>query len=357
MTAISGVRVAGASAAPDPTPAPEPETETTAPLTPGGAFNAAATNSAHVGQDVLYGFGLDTKGDKGVDANKNAIYTLGIPAAAATAVGVYKATQIDQISGRQFLLNSAGGAVGTFATGTVKISPTLVSAVVGPAVADGVSYLAPNLVPKYVKKSPEDINSKNNISYRRGAVAAAAVGVIALGAFLIKPDLFKKAAIFSVSDEAMNGYTKVRNITRNGATVQTVKTVAGITADPVFSNRVLVGLVGGLTSAYLLNRALSDDDKGISSKTGIAGAAVGVATVGAIAGMRPLTNAMAGTNALAHMADDQTLFWKPNWKWMKEFGMKVVPFTATPAYLSASTYFNTFNDIGKITDSRSPFTK
>ena len=70
--------------------------------------------------------------------------------------------------------------------------------------------------------------------------------------------------------------------------------------------------------------------------------------------MPAITRGSESASKLAFMPD-KALFWKPNLQWFKEYGSKIAPITAIPAGSAAYTYLDTFNDFGKITDSRSQY--
>ena len=280
----------------------------------------------------------------------------------------------------------------TAATNAIRVTPTLVSAVLGPAVADGVTLLAPNLVKKYtdtkdirdatVKKQAEKDNQRSKIT--RAVVGGAVVGLAAGAAFLLKPDLFKKFNVNFVSDEAIQGATKyVTSTGRSGSlagvvtasqigerltqigkpllsseTVNIVKTVSPMARDAAFSNRVMLSAAGGLGTLLLANKAAGEDDPDRQKLLWGITAAAGAMTVGAGVGIGKLTERSIQANGGAGgLLAKNDLLWKPNIEWVKSYASKIAPITAVPAGTAASQYFNVVNDFDEITSTRSPFRK
>lgn len=100
------------------------------------------------------------------------------------------------------LSKRAGGtfAIGTSAMNTtLRVTPALAASLFGPAVADGLSYLAPNIVPKYqVNMSPGD---RDAIRIKRGIAAGALTAATAGLVWLKWPQVFNKVGL--LRDEAL----------------------------------------------------------------------------------------------------------------------------------------------------------
>ncbi len=272
----------------------------------------------------------------GVDIEEKTIRPLNVATLTGLNAGIAGLNTMRRMQGNALTRRQA---VGTFADeikgNTAKVTPTLVAAVAGPAIADGLTYFAPQLVPKFSNKpvpagqqpAPGLSTNKNDVMFRRGAAAAVGVTALAALAFLVKPNLFPRAGFISEAST--------------------------MAKSPVFSNRMLAGLVGGAAAAGLLAKATNPaTDNGTPYMIGAGAAAV--ATAGAIAAMPFITRGSTQAMSRAFMPN-ATLFMKPNLGWFKDFGTKVVPLTSIPAATSASTYFDIFSDFDKITDTRSPY--
>jgi hypothetical protein len=239
--------------------------------------------------------------------------------------------------------------LGQMGTNSMRITPTLVSAIAGPALADIASYVAPGVVPKYkatTSSSPREAptgtsSNKGQVQFMRAAVGGAGVAALAGIAFLIKPSLFQKAGF--ISQKAISGMDAA-----TGAKVGTA-----MAPDAVFTNKVALGAVGGGAAAYMAQRAgLEDGDTRRNLLVGAGAAAL--TTVGGVKAMPYITRGSSRAKSFAFMPGKEIL-WKPNLQWFKEYASKVAPFTAVPAGSAAYTYLDTFNDFGKITDPRSDY--
>ncbi len=286
--------------------------------------------------------------------------------------------------------------LGTTAAGNaIRITPTLVSAVLGPAIADGVTMIAPNLVKKYKdtkdikvaeeKKKVEKDNQTAKIS--RAVAGGVVVGLAAGAVFLLKPDLFKKfgagvthalegSTQFAVDGKVskLSGVLDANQIRTamaamgrpiaDGAGVNILKTVQGMAPggvaikDAVFTNRAIFAAAGGVGTLLLANKAAGEEDPGKQKLMWGLTAAAGAATIGGTWGIGKLTQhgitAQGGATAL--LAKNELLM-KPNIEWIKKYATTIAPITAVPAGTAASQYFNIVNDFDEITNARSPFRK
>jgi hypothetical protein len=323
----------------------------------------------------LAGFGAVTVGPTALMAMRNRIDPL---TGAATGFGERFGTQA--------------------AANTIRVTPTLISAVAGPAIADGITMIAPNLVKKY--KDPKEatksitnatekaaaekqVNKDNQMAKITRAVAGGvAVGVLAGVVFLLKPDLFKKfgdgvthaiegSTTFAVdggkavklsgvldATQIRAGMAAVGKPIADSSAVNILKTITPMAKDAVFSNRALVAGAGTIGTLYLANKAAGQDDPDQQKLWwGITGAAA-LATVGGTYGIGKLTQgslmANGGTGGL--LAKNQLLM-KPNIEWIKKYASTIAPITAVPAGTAASQYFNIVDDFDDITSTRSPFRK
>lgn len=254
----------------------------------------------------------------------------------------------------------------------LRITPTLAAAVVGPAVADGVSYLAPNLVPKYRKGMPD--GEKSSVQVKRAIAGGLAVGALAGITWLVKPSFFQRAGF--ISDKAIHGFQEIGEVAtrtgRNGVPVQEVvrsgtipfgavvpsgmsvlKSSTPMVADAVFSHRVMLGIAGGGATAYLGNKALTSEGND-RAMLGIGAAVAGAATVGGMVAVPHLTRTASATSGLL---PNKALFWKPSQQFLKELATKVIAPTAATGATAAFNYFDIVNDFEKIVDQRSPFRK
>lgn len=274
-------------------------------------------------------------------------------------------------------------------TNAIRVTPTLVSAVLGPAIADGVTMIAPNLVKKYrdtkeirnaeEKKQAEKENQAAKIS--RGIAGAVVVGLAAGAVFLLRPDVFKKFG--AGVTHAMEGSTrftidgkahKLAGVLDQGtiratmaaagrpiasdAAVDILKTVSPMAKDAVFSNRLLMATAGGVGTVLMANKAAGEEDPDRQRLWWGLTAAAGAATVGSTYGIGKLTQGSLRANGGAGgLLARNDLFMKPNVEWVKKYATTIAPITAVPAYTSASQYFNIFNDFDEITATRSPFRK
>ncbi len=280
--------------------------------------------------------------------------------------------------------------LGTQAAGNaIKVTPTLISAVLGPAIADGVTMIAPNLVKKYkdtkdikVAEEKKKVEKDNQYAKISRAVAGAVVVGIAAGAvFLLKPDLFKKfgsgvthaiegSTQFAVDGKVgkLSGVLDANQIRTamaamgrpiaDGAGVNILKTVSPMAKDAVFSNRALVAATGGIGTLLLANKAAGEEDPGQQKLWwGITGAAA-LATGGATYGIGKLTQgSIAANGGAGGILSKNQLLMKPNIEWIKKYATTIAPITAVPAGTAASQYFNIVNDFDEITAARSPFRK
>jgi hypothetical protein len=283
----------------------------------------------------------------------------------------------------------------TAANNAIKVSPTLVSAVLGPAIADGVTMIAPNLVKKYrdtkdiknaeEKKAAEKDNQYSKIS--RAVAGGVVVGLAAGAVFLLKPEIFKKfgagvsnaiegSTKFTVDGKlhkltGMLDDTAIRNTMAavgkpiaSDAAVTIHKVVQGMAPggvaikDAVFSNRLLMAGAGGVGTMLLANKAAGEEDGDRQKLLWGLTAAAGAATVGATWGIGKLTQgSIAANGGTGGLLAKNELFMKPNIEWVKKFATTIAPITAVPAGTAASQYFNIFNDFDEITAARSPFRK
>jgi hypothetical protein len=280
--------------------------------------------------------------------------------------------------------------LGTQAAGNaIKVTPTLVSAILGPAIADGVTMIAPNLVKKYkdtkdikVAEEKKKVEKDNQYAKISRAVAGAVVVGIAAGAvFLLKPDLFKKfgagvthaiegSTQFAVDGKVskLSGVLDANQIRTamaamgrpiaDGAGVSILKTVSPMAKDAVFSNRALVAAAGGIGTLLLANKAAGEEDPGQQKLWwGITGAAA-LATAGGTYGIGKLTQgSIAANGGAGGILAKNELLMKPNIEWIKKYATTIAPITAVPAGTAASQYFNIVNDFDEITNPRSPFRK
>lgn len=362
----------------------------------GGGLSSMAMSLASTATDIASFVGVAKDDDGNLQAG---IDPLGFGGFAAVTAGP---TALMALANRA---NPLGGAptpyleqLGkTAANNTIKITPTLISAVAGPAIADGVTMIAPNLVKKYkdtkdIKVADEKKAAEKNNQYAKISRAVAGglvVGLAAGAVFLLKPDLFKKfgagvshaiegSTTFSVGGGAIQKLTGVLdeaairatmaaagNKVADGTAVNILKTVSPMARDAVFSNRLLMAGVGGIGTLALANAAAGETDEGKQKLLWGLTAAAGAATVGATWGIGKLTQrsvasqiAAAGgsTPRFKGLAANQ-MFWKPNIEWIKKYAGTIAPITAVPAGTAASQYFNIVNDFDEITGARSPFRK
>lgn len=273
---------------------------------------------------------------------------------------------------------------------SIRVTPTLVSAVLGPAIADGVTMIAPNLVKKYkdtkdirdvaARKKVEKENQNAKIS--RAIAGGVAVGLAAGVVFLLRPEVFRKfgmgatwaaegSTTFAVNGGKAAKLTGVLSASQirstlaaagkpllDGDTVKVLRTVAPMAKDAAFSNRAILASAGGLGTLLLANRAAGEEDPERQRLMWGVTAAAGAMTVGATYGIGKLTerSARAGAGAGGLLAKNQLLM-KPNVEWLKKYATTIAPITAVPAGTAASQYFNIVDDFDDITGTRSPFRK
>lgn len=283
----------------------------------------------------------------------------------------------------------------TAAGNAIRVTPTLVSAVLGPAIADGVTMIAPNLVKKYKdtkdikvadeKKKAEKDNQTAKIS--RAVAGGVVVGLAAGAVFLLKPDLFKKFgagvthALEGTTTFAVDGkvtklsgvlnagqireaMANMRHPIADGTAVNIIKTMQGMAPggvaikDAVFSNRALFATAGGVGTLLLANQAAGEEDPGRQKLMWGLTAAAGAATIGGTWGIGKLTQgSIAANGGAGGILAKNELLMKPNIEWIKKYATTIAPITAVPAGTAASQYFNIFNDFDEITNARSPFRK
>jgi hypothetical protein len=318
-----------------PTPTPTPTTPSTGWQSPGDQIYDAHGNSMRVGIDVAETTGLvNSSPVEGTDKEKFAfspVGFLGIAAADAGVAGLMGAWKAHNV-GNLSLGTTAAQSVDTWAVNKKRMTPTLVSAIAGPGVADAVSMIAPNVLPKYKKELPA--SEKKKVQVLRAAIGGVAVAAVAAGVFLLKPNLFKGAGFFS--EAALQGLSPM--VDAAGATLRNSR----------FTTQLIGGALGGVAGLVAANRWIGDDDASIGEillKTG--GAVAAGATAGTLLG-----TAISRTNM-----PQVELFAKPNMQWFKEYATKIVPLTGIPAGTAASQYFSIVDDFEKITSPRSPFAK
>lgn len=275
-------------------------------------------------------------------------------------------------------------------TNSIRVTPTLVSAIAGPAVADGITMIAPNLVKKYkdtkeikdatLKKQAEKDNQNAKIS--RAVAGGIAVGLAAGAAFLLKPEIFRKFGMgatwaaegstsFAINGGKASKLTGVLSADQIRATlaaagrplldtdaINIVKTVAPMARDAAFTNRALLASAGGFGTLLLADRAAGEEDPERQKLMWGLTAAAGAMTVGATYGIGRLTqrSALANNGAGGLLAKNDLLM-KPNVEWVKKYATTIAPITAVPAGTAASQYFNIVSDFDDITAPRSPFRK
>lgn len=339
--------------------------------------------------------GVDTDDDGSLKAGVDPLALGGFAAVTAGPVALASlGGRTDAFTG----LKSGFGATfssNAAATG-IKITPTLVSAVAGPAIADGITMIAPNLVPKYkdtknLKTADEKkVAEKNNQNAKiaRAVAGGIAVGLASGAVFLLKPELFRKFGVGVThaleSSSILDGTTKfaidggkvvkvagvlddaairatmaaVGKPVASGSAIQILKTVSPMAKDAVFSNRLLVAGAGGIGTLLLANKAAGEEDPAKAKLMWGLTAAAGAATIGSTWGIGKLTaGQISATGEATGILGKNQMFWKPNIEWVKKYAGTIAPITAIPAGTAASQYFNVFNDFDEITATRSPFRK
>lgn len=331
------------------TTAPLPTTAATEPPSsaPQGFVSdawRALTHSGMVAKDIATFAGVDLSQDSGPNIKPVNVATI-------TTVNAAVAGMVAARKGADLGLNASQmgfNALGEMGLNGIRISPTLVSAVAGPAIADGITMAVPNLLPKY--KREMSVKDKNVVQAGRAIAGGLAVGLAAGIVFLVKPDLFKKIGF--ISEAARSG------IITNGAG-EVIREIAPMTKDAVFSHRMILGLAGGVGTLLLADKAVGEKDEGKKLMWGVAAAATGALTIGGIAMMPKLTKGTLEASKVAFLpgGGGSALFWKPNVQWIKEYAQKIAPITAIPAGTAASQYFDIVSDFQTITAPRSPFNK
>lgn len=372
----------------DPAPVPTAGERDAATVgTPASGFLGGLTSMGQTMGSVLTDaatfVGVDTDEDGSLKAGVDplALGGFGLATAGPTAL-MALGNRVNPLTGEatpyldRFGASAAGNAI--------RLTPTLVSAVLGPAIADGVTMIAPNLVKKY--KDPKDIkvaeakrqvekdNQQAKIS--RAVAGAVVVGLAAGAVFLLKPEIFKKFgmgvthAIEGSTQFAIDGKVgklagvldanKIRVLTGGGpsASVNILKTVAPMARDAVFTNRMIVAAAGGVGTLLLANKAAGEIDPAKQKLWwGITGAAA-LATVGGAYGIGKITQqGITSQSGVGGMLARNELLMKPNIEWIKKYATVIAPITAVPAGTAASQYFNIVNDFDEITNARSPFRK
>lgn len=362
--------------------------------TPGSGFlGGIASMTASLGStasDVagitLVGVNVAEEGGVVIEKNPVSVGVLGAGTMGGTAL-MALGNRVDPLTGAATSYTDRLGT--TAANNAIRVTPTLASAVLGPAIADGVTMIAPNLVKKYrdtkdirnadEKKQAEKDNQYAKVS--RGVAGAVVVGLAAGAVFLLKPEIFKKFgagvthAIEGSTSFSVNGKAhKLVGVLDQGAiratmagmgaplasdaVIKGLKTVSPMAKDAVFSNRLLMATAGGVGTLLAANKAAGEEDPDKQKLWWGITAAAGAATIGSTYGIGKLTQGSIRANGGAGgVLARNELFLKPNVEWIKKYATTIAPITAVPAYTSASQYFNIFNDFDEITATRSPFRK
>jgi hypothetical protein len=381
---------------PSPLPTPQAGSTRLEPAADGGSANwdvadglSAMGNSVGSVLTDAAGFAGVAKDDKGnLEAGMSLTGVLG--AGTVTAGPVALASLANRTNNLTGVTRSYGEAFGANALGgTIRITPTLVSAVAGPAIADGVTMIAPNLVKKRKdlskitdsaqKKEGEKNNQWARIS--RAVAGGATVGLAAGVLFLVKPTVFRRfgagvmrsvegtthvringgetKALTGVLDAggARNLLAASRQVSPSD-TVEVIKTMGPMARDAVFTNRAIMGSAGALGTLLLADKAAGESDPERRKLMLGATAAAGAMTIGATAGIGKLAArsvaASAESGAASGLAKMDFLM-KPNMEWIKKYGSVIAPITAVPAGTAASQYYNIVSDFETITSPRSPF--
>lgn len=359
-----------------------------------GGLSSMASSVGNVLTDAGSFVGVATNDDGSLKAGVDPLGLGGFAAAAAGPTALMAlGNRVNPLTGEA---TPYLDRLGTQAAGNaIKLTPTLVSAVLGPAIADGVTMIAPNLVKKYKdtkdikvaeeKKKVEKDNQTAKIS--RAVAGGVVVGLAAGAVFLLKPDLFKKfgagvthalegSTQFAVdgkvtklsgvldANQIRTAMAQMRQPIADGSAVNILKTVQGMAPggvaikDAVFSNRALVAATGGIGTLLLANKAAGEEDPDQKKLWwGITGAAA-LATVGGTYGIGKLTQgSIAANGGAGGILSKNQLLMKPNIEWIKKYATTIAPITAVPAGTAASQYFNIVNDFDEITNARSPFRK
>lgn len=324
INTVTGTLPAGPTSSSDTTVTTPPNDTSTTPSTPSTSpVPVTADDTADwqkfVGRSIV----------NGTDALQQALPYAGLYVAGST--------------GRAFLGESVRSPSTFFSAAGMsglRVTPALVSSVVGPAIADGAAFLAPNLVPKYEPGVSND--KKMWIRAERAAIGGAAVALGAALVWLKWPELLRPHGMNMISDAAISGGKM--NLSMMGRTlVEGAADISPMVKDGVFSNRLLVSTVGGLGTAALATKALHE--QGDSRRNwGIAAAATGAATVGGVVAAKWLTK-----------GEGLVSFWKPNKQWFIDYGSKIAPITVIPAGTAAYNNFTVVDAFNKATDPRSPY--
>jgi hypothetical protein len=356
-----------------------------------GGLSSMAQSVGNTLTDVGTIVGVDTNEDGSLRAGVDPLHLGGFSLAAAGPTALMSLrNRVDPLTGATSSFADRFGA--TAASNSIKVTPTLVSAVLGPAIADGVSMIAPNLVKKYKdtkdikvaeeKKAAEKTNQR--VKIERAVAGGLVVGLAAGAVFLLKPDVFKKFG--AGVTHAIEGSTKFRiggagGVTHklsgvlddtairasmealgrpiaSGTAVEVLKTVSPMARDAVFSNRLLAATAGGVGTVLLANKAAGEQDPDKQRMWWGITAAAGAATVGGTWGIGKLTQrSQLAANGAGGLLAKNDLFMKPNVEWVKKYATTIAPITAVPAGSAASQYFNIVNDFDEITAAKSPFRK
>ncbi|MCW2960782.1 MAG: hypothetical protein JWM90_1169 [Thermoleophilia bacterium] len=384
---------------------------------------SASRSTANATRDGLYMVGIDLVNTDESPVGLDTVAGVGLVTGANVGLASIAALQMRNETLRGGSPIPKGTTLSNIGTQTglngLRVTPTLVSAVAGPAVADGITRLAPNLVPKVKKEM--NASEKQKATIIRGAVGAAAVGVAAGVVFLVKPDLFKKLGVNFMSDKVIQATGGSTRYIRGGTvgTIADAKTATSIAAklqavngEPVnaasirvlstvddqtkyviggregtlpgmlddalltsllkeeahvvkhnavgksaaFSNGAMVAGAGAIGSVATLNAmaGASEEDKvkWLAATAGV----VGVATLGTVGIVKATSHASINGGPASFLTKNNS-FIKPTWQWIKEFGGKIAPITAVPAYMSASTYYDIVSDFSAITKPNTTFTR
>lgn len=358
-------------------------------------LSAAAASSGSLLQDAATLAGAETHEDGSLKADADFLQLGGAASVPLATTGLMATrNRIDPMTGAA-ATNYWDRLGMQAASNGIRVTPTLVSAVAGPAIADGVSMIAPNLVKKYkdtktitdatLKKQQEQDNK--DAKWQRLAAGGIAVGLGAGVLFLLKPGVFSKFQKLDgtgLVDRAIQGTTKFSvdggapqmisgnldelalraAMARNGkkladdSAVDILGTVAPMRRDAAFTNRAILGSAGGLGTLLLANNAAGQEDPERKKLMLGMTAAAGALTMGGVYGIGKLTQRSIQANSGAGgLLAKNDLLMKPNIEWIKKYAGTIAPITAVPAGTAASQYFNIVDDFDDITATRSPFRK
>lgn len=365
--------------------------------TVGDMLTAMGGNTKTMLEDGASNMGWNTHEDGSLATGVNPLGALGFGTVTVGPTALLAATRpsVNPLTAQHL---SYGERLGLTASSTgLRITPTLVSAVAGPAIADGMTLLAPNLVKKYKsttaaagteeRKKADRNNQSAKIS--RAVAGGAVVGLGAGVLFLLKPQIFAKLKLQAADgtgliDRAIQGTThytinggEVRKLSgvlnesqiraslaglarpiADDDAVNVVKTIAPMAKDAAFSNRAILGSAGALGTLLLTDRTVGEADPERRARMMQLTAAVGALTIGGTYGIGKLTSRsmLANSGAGGLLAKNQLLL-KPNIEWIKKYAGTIAPITAVPAGTSASQYMSVVDDFDDITSTRSPFRK